>query len=46
MIELRPVRTAADCEVYVTVRNEIHPETPITVVAHFAETRQDDRADP
>jgi GNAT superfamily N-acetyltransferase len=45
VIELRPVRTAVDRETYVAVRNAIHPETPITIEAHFAETRQDDRAD-
>lgn len=45
MIELRPVRTDADRETYVAIRNAIHPETPMTIEAHFAATRQDDRAD-
>jgi GNAT superfamily N-acetyltransferase len=45
VIEVRPVRTAKDRDAYVAVRNAIHPETPISIEAHFAETRQDDRAD-
>jgi mycothiol synthase len=45
VIELRLVRTAEDRDAYVAVRNAIHPETPISIEAHFAETRQDDRAD-
>lgn len=45
MIEVRPVRTAEDRDAYVAVRNAIHPDTPISIEAHFAETRQDDRAD-
>src|SRR5687767_11961154 len=45
VIELRPVLTDSDREVYVAVRNTIHPDTPITIDAHFSETRQDDRAD-
>jgi mycothiol synthase len=45
VLELRPVQTDADRETYVSIRNAIHPETPMTIEAHFAETRQDDRAD-
>jgi GNAT superfamily N-acetyltransferase len=45
MIEVRPVLTAADRDAYVAVRNAIHPETPISIEAHFSGTRQDDRAD-
>jgi GNAT superfamily N-acetyltransferase len=30
---------------YVPIRNAIHPETRISIEAHFAGTRQDDRAD-
>lgn len=45
MIEVRHVQTAEDRDAYVAVRNAIHPDTPISIEAHFAETRQDDRAD-
>jgi GNAT superfamily N-acetyltransferase len=45
VIEVRPVRTAEDRDNYVAVRNAIHPETPISIEAHFSGTRQDDRAD-
>lgn len=45
MIEVRSVRTAEDRDAYVAVRNAIHPETPISIEAHFSGTRQDDRAD-
>ena len=45
MIELRPVRTAEDRELYVAVRNAMHPDTPLSVEAHFSSSRQDDRAD-
>lgn len=45
MVELRPVATQGDREAYVAVRNAIHPETPLSLEAHFSETRQDDRAD-
>jgi GNAT superfamily N-acetyltransferase len=45
VIEVRPVRTAEDRDAYVAVRNAIHPETPISIEAHFSGTRQDDRAD-
>jgi hypothetical protein len=45
VIELRRIRTARDRDAYVAVRNAIHPDTPISIEAHFSETRQDDRAD-
>lgn len=45
VIDVRPVRTVEDRDAYVAVRNAINPDTPISIEAHFAETRQDDRAD-
>ncbi|WP_224248828.1 GNAT family N-acetyltransferase [Hyalangium gracile] len=45
MLQILPVETAAERDRYIAVRNQIHPDTPISSEQHFSETRQDDRID-
>ncbi|MCY1035343.1 GNAT family N-acetyltransferase [Corallococcus sp. BB11-1] len=45
MFDILPVQTTAERGRYVAVRNQIHPDTPISLEEHFSDSRQDDRID-